>query len=54
MTPDERELMHRLCEQIALEKDHAKFTVLVQQLNDLLEHKEQRLEHSPGTTTTKA
>jgi hypothetical protein len=47
MTPEERELMHVLCEQIAKEKDHAKFTNLVQELNNLLERKEFRLEVHP-------
>lgn len=44
MTPDERERMHSLCEQIAKEQDHEKFTKLVQELNDLLDHKEKQLE----------
>ena len=44
MTPDERERMQLLCEQIAKEEDPEKFTKLVQELNDLLEHKVQRLE----------
>lgn len=44
MTPEERERMHVLCERIAKEQNHEKFVKLVQELNDLLEHKEQRLE----------
>jgi hypothetical protein len=44
MTPDERERMHVLCERIATEQDHEKFVKLVQDLNDLLDHKQQRLE----------
>jgi hypothetical protein len=44
MTPEERERMHSLCERIAKEHDHDKFVKLVQELNDLLDHKEQRLE----------
>jgi hypothetical protein len=44
MTADERERMNVLCEQIAKEQNHDKFVRLVQELNDLLEHKEQRLE----------
>jgi len=44
MTPDERERMHVLCEQIAKEQNHEKFSKLVQELNDLLERKEHRLE----------
>jgi hypothetical protein len=50
MTPEERERMQVLCEQIAKEKDHAKFASLVQELNNLLERKELRLEvHSTKT-----
>jgi hypothetical protein len=44
MTPEERERMHTLCERIAKEQNHEKFVKLVQELNDLLDHKEQRLE----------
>jgi hypothetical protein len=44
MTPEEREHMHTLCERIAKEQNHEKFVKLVQELNDLLDHKEQRLE----------
>jgi hypothetical protein len=44
MTPDERERMHFLCEQIAKEQNHDQFSKLVQELNELLEHKEHRLE----------
>jgi hypothetical protein len=46
MTPDERERMHILCERIAKEQDHEKFVKLVQELNDLLDHKGERLEDS--------
>jgi hypothetical protein len=44
MTPEERERMNVLCERIAKEQDHDKFVKLVQELNDLLDHKEHRLE----------
>jgi hypothetical protein len=44
MTPEERERMQFLCEQIAKEEDPEKFTKLVQELNDLLEHKVKRVE----------
>ena len=44
MTPDERERMQFLCKQIAKEEDPEKFTKLVQELNDLLEHRVKRLE----------
>jgi hypothetical protein len=43
MTPDERERMAILCERIATEKDHDRFTALVKQLDDLLRDKERRL-----------
>lgn len=43
MTPDERDQMYRLCAQIAVEKDHQKFSELLKELNDLLEMKEGRL-----------
>jgi hypothetical protein len=46
MTPDEREKMHILCQRIAVEKDRQKFTELVDQLNELLEQKEARLERA--------
>jgi hypothetical protein len=45
MTPDERERMRVLCEQIAKEQNHDNFTKLVQELNDLLERKDYRLDH---------
>jgi hypothetical protein len=44
MTPEERARMQFLCDQIAKEKDHNEFSKLVQELNDLLERKEHRLE----------
>ena len=44
MTPEEREQMFALCTQIAVEKDPQIFTKLVEQLNDLLEGKEHRLD----------
>ena len=47
MTAEERERMLVLCQQIAVEKDHSKFGFLVRELNDLLEHKEKRIEPHP-------
>jgi hypothetical protein len=44
MTPDERERMAILCERIAKEQDHDKFTELVMQLDALLGTKERRLD----------
>ncbi len=49
MTPDERERMRSLCEQIANEQNRDKFTKLVQELNDLLENKVKRLDRSPDS-----
>lgn len=43
MTPEERERMRTLCDQIAKEQNRDKFTKLVLELNDLLEHKELRM-----------
>lgn len=37
MTPDDRSRMEALCAQIAIEKDNAKFSELMQQLIDLLD-----------------
>ena len=36
--------MDRLIQRIQEEKDHARFTALVRDLNDLLKRKEQRIE----------
>ena len=44
MTPEERERMYSLCRQIAEEKSPPEFLRLVEELNDLLERKEHRLE----------
>lgn len=54
MSPDEREQMNRLCARIAEEKDHSEFTRLVQQLHELLERKEHRLEKSTGQSANKS
>lgn len=48
MTREERERMQVLCAQIAVEKDHEKFTQLVLELNNLLDGKENRLENDPA------
>jgi hypothetical protein len=52
MTVEERERMLVLCQQIAVEKVHSKFSILVRELNDLLEHKQKRtsLEMKSGHT----
>lgn len=46
----QHERWKRLCEQIAVEQDPARFTSLVDELNKLLEQKEQRLDSLRGTT----
>jgi len=43
MKPEERERMYELCALIEKEKDHKKFLDLINQLNDLLDRKEQSL-----------
>ena len=43
MDGETRELWFRLCEQAAVEQDSAKLLQLVQEINRLLEEKEQRL-----------
>ncbi len=44
MNPEERERLKILCDQIATERDHERFVKLVQELNDLLEEKDHRLD----------
>jgi len=46
LTTDERERLYTLCGQIVEEKDAFKFLQLVNELNDLLDRKEERLECS--------
>jgi hypothetical protein len=46
MTPEDREQMNRLCQRIQLEKDSNIFIKLVEELNELLEREEKRLESS--------
>jgi hypothetical protein len=43
MKPEERERMYELCALIEKEKDHKKFLDLINELNDLLDRKEQSL-----------
>ena len=52
MTPDEVERMKELCQQIATEKDHSKFSQLLLELNELLERKNTRLDHTPSQPNT--
>jgi hypothetical protein len=44
MTPEENERMNVLCRQIQTEKDQQKFTVLIEELNQLLAKKDERLQ----------
>ncbi len=44
MKPEERERMYQLCALIEKEKDHSRFLKLINELNELLERKEQQLE----------
>lgn len=44
MTTEECERMCELCELMVAEKDRAEYLLLVQELNDLLRRKDQRLE----------
>jgi hypothetical protein len=44
VTSEDREEMNRLCRLIQDEPDPAKFSALVEQLNNLLESQEERLE----------
>ena len=43
MTPEEKDLMDKLVAQIQTERDPVKFSMLVEELNDLLESKDLRL-----------
>ena len=43
MTPEEREKMNELCKSIQQEQDPDKFSRLIEQLNALVESKEDRL-----------
>jgi hypothetical protein len=43
MTPEEREKMNELCKQIQIEKNPQVFDQLVQELNELLEVKHERI-----------
>jgi len=43
MNPDERQRMYELCALIEKEKDRNRFIELINELNELLERKEQQL-----------
>jgi len=48
MTPEEQDRVKVLVDKIQLERDHAKFLALVQELNDLLKRKELRISETDG------
>ena len=50
MRSEERERMYQLCALIEKEQDHHRFLQLIEELNELLERQEQRLEDKPPTT----
>ena len=50
MKPEERERMYELCALIEREKDHHRFLELINELNDLLDRKEQSLTEKKQTT----
>lgn len=43
MKPEERDRMYELCSLIEKEKDHVRFQQLINELNELLERREQQL-----------
>jgi len=47
MTSEEQERLATLVKQIQVEQDQHKLTQLVEELNDLLDGKTERLEHKP-------
>lgn len=44
--------MYQLCALIEKEKDHRRFLQLIEELNNLLERQEQRLEEKPKSECT--
>ena len=50
MRSEERERMYQLCALIEKEQDHHRFLRLIEELNELLERQERRLEDKPPTT----
>jgi hypothetical protein len=48
MQPEERDRMYELCALIEKEKDHVRFQQLINELNELLERREQQLDDNPG------
>jgi hypothetical protein len=53
VTPEEKDFMNKLCEQIADEKDPERFNNLVRQLDELFKLKAHRIEdNSPNPLST--
>ena len=50
MRSEERDRMYQLCALIEKERDHHRFLQLIEELNELLERQERRLEDKPPTT----
>jgi hypothetical protein len=48
MKPEEHQRIFELCALIEKEKDHNRFLQLINELNELLERKEHRLDDQPG------
>jgi hypothetical protein len=47
MRPEERDRMYELCALIEQQKDHVRFQQLINELNELLELREQQLGDKP-------
>jgi hypothetical protein len=47
VTDEEKIIIDKLCKRIGVEQDPVEFTRLVTELNDLLENKQDRLDHKP-------
>jgi hypothetical protein len=52
MKPDETRRMYELCALIEKEKDHNRFVQLIQELNQLLQSKRNRLDQRSGPSIT--
>jgi len=52
MDGETKELWYRLCQQATIEQDSAKLLKLIQEINRLLEEKEQRLNRWSAHTST--
>lgn len=47
MTPEERQKVDRIVEQMKEEKDQARFADLLRQFNEIIDRKQRRLEEQP-------